>query len=48
MAQEGDQPAVQMQIGTVSARAFAVAAHIADGRTERLATIGGDQVATDG
>jgi hypothetical protein len=48
MGQEGDQPAVQMQLGPVGARAFAVAAHITDGRTQRLVTIGGDQVATDG
>jgi len=48
MGREGDQPAVQMQLGPVGARAFAVAAHIADGRTQRIVTIGGDQVATDG
>ncbi len=43
MGQEGDQPAAQMQLGPVGARAFAAAVQIVDGRTRRLVTIGGDQ-----
>ncbi len=47
MTPEGDLPSVQMQLGTVSARAFVAAAQIVGGRTQRLVTISGDQANAD-